>query len=230
MEEDCFEDFSKRALKAASQEAPHREAALLPHDFSPRLSELCENNGQATRACVAFGLASVIELANGWDSQREAVDALESKGLPKEMAVALLVQAEAHCMVRVRKAARFGLLKSEGPPSRPQTCGIPASSEDAWPLPPLTVPYESSDPERVKVKKAALTLWDMLLTAGPRSKLVSEMDLLPMDLVNCLRGHVLSKWTDLPSGSLGHYIRAWKEWRVWAESNNIPPWEPRTVH
>ena len=116
----------------------------------------CENDEQATRACGALDIASVIELANGWDSRGGAIDALKENGLPFDEANALFDKAEATCFVQVRKAAKFGLSKPEMQVQRPQHQGIPCSSGSAWPLPDLIVPYESSDLEKAKVKKAVL--------------------------------------------------------------------------
>ncbi len=207
-----FED--QEASAEETPQSPQPPEVSLDKD----LEVICADSPTARRVLKSLRISSLIIFGNFWDTDGEMSEELLGLGMPQSLIGSIAKMARAACNRSASaEAASF--------------VGRSHQAKHAIPSPP-PIPIEAihvavagasaveSNKSRKKLETALEGIWEILIAAGARSKLLMEAKSLSTDLQLQMRAYLFREWADMPHSSLQNYVNGWKAWSGWCKAES----------
>ena len=174
---------------------------------------------------------SVVVLANMFDDEDEAKKILgEEYSIPAEETEKIIKDAEAFTKSTIWISARSSSLTRTSQEKITNKTDSVISSFTATQMAASSASHVESKATERKLEIVLQDLWDILVRAGHRSKLLRESQGLETKLKSQIRQIILAQWADMPVTSIKNYIRGWQAWTQWCGKQNLDPWSPTRIH
>jgi len=173
-------------------------------------------------------IGSFFAFGNFWDTREEMFLELSDLGMSKQSIEDVSKAAEVAC-TRSAKAAAANYSASSLVAVSVVPAIIPKTLE-VLRLAAASAPNVESVKTRLKLEAALEGIWEILIAAGPHSKLLEEANSLTTVMQAQMRSYLFREWADMPHGSLRSYVNGWKAWADWCKAEGVDLYHPKRIH